>query len=148
MASVEQTIRYLLDAINDNVDSPVSYGSDRADGGVELAGKVVGAAFDLAVSRRFSPSCDVRELTRFVIDCRARYPDEADDVPVREGQALVRAALGETVLLSFISQQTTNDLCLTLVVWVLRDLELPRDELCALLTEAARRSIEFQRQVD
>jgi hypothetical protein len=140
MISVDQTLRFLHDAIRDEVGPLSSYGSVDSDGRVALVGKVIGAAFDLAVSRRFSSGADVRELTRFVVDCRARYPDEAENVPVREGQALIRATLGEEVLFSHVSQQVTNEACLRLVVWILRDLDLPVMELDGLLAEAARRA--------
>ncbi len=53
---------------------------------------IIGAAFDLAVRRRFATSRDVQAIIRFVADARAVLA-EGRDLPANEAEALIYATL-------------------------------------------------------
>lgn len=92
------------------------------------------AAFQLAVTRRFTFDQDVRDITEFVK--QLRYCFGADNVPLMETEAMIRDALGEAVSLDGIAYKKSVELMGLVFVGVADDLDLPDDEIDGLLIKA------------
>lgn len=94
MTTLGDLIRALAGADWDRADTLVEE-LDRVnwEGGLQ----VVGAAFAVAVNRRFGPDTTPADVARYVSSARANYRD-GGALPALEMEGLIRAALGEPEL--------------------------------------------------
>jgi hypothetical protein len=103
---------------------------------------VVGFAFQLAVRKIFSPSVDVREITKFVIDLRSRVRSAAPpDQLVAE--ALIRDALGDPDV--DISDINSGEILMThgaILLYAARKLELDEPDIKQLILDGERIAFE------
>lgn len=106
------------------------------DSAGSTAAKVIGAAFFLAVDRRWTPETDVREIAQWVMETREYFAKGDELIPVREAEALVRAALGEDHLAIGIDSETTVSVEMQLLTKLVADLGLDHDQIDGLVSEA------------
>ncbi|MGH3662392.1 MAG: hypothetical protein ACRDT8_14370 [Micromonosporaceae bacterium] len=99
--------------------------------------RLIATAFALAVHGRFETDTDVREITTFIREVRARYDTEGNrDLPPLVGEALVRGALGETDLIADIDQEASVSAQLILLYAMVESLS--DDERDAFVAEAVQ----------
>jgi hypothetical protein len=89
---------------------------------LEWAGstQIIGAAFALAVHRRFPENYDPRDITQFVTKTRSQYRD-GKELPALEMEGLIRAALGESDLLESISPEVSIPAQIVILGTLLQD---------------------------
>jgi hypothetical protein len=92
------------------------------------------AAFQLAARKRFAYDEDIRNITDFIKELRYRFG--AENVPLMETEAMIRDALGEDVSLDGIAYKKSLELKGLVFVGVADNLDLPDDEIDALITKA------------
>jgi hypothetical protein len=139
MSGMSLTTRFIIDSVyrSESLSAVAADGSVRG-GKTGLDGHVVAAVFGAVVPMKFSPTTDIREMASFLIGCRVRYREEASNVPVREGQAIMRALLGEPKLLNYIDKSVAATATLWISIWLLRDMNEPWGAVSALLEGIAQ----------
>jgi hypothetical protein len=147
MSTVDRTVLLIADAIYQDPQPAVEAAAspDGPDGEAELDWRLVMVLFKTIVPMKFSATSDIREIGYFLIDNGLRYPQEFLRVPVREGQALMRAQLGESELLAYVDPSVEKECILWMSIWLLRDFGLPRNNLVGLLREVANVVTELDR---
>ena len=100
------------------------------DGGVQ----VIGAAFVVAVNRRFRPDYDAREVTRFVADLRSSY-DHGGTLPASETEATIRAALGEPELADGVQPDVALPAQVVVLGQLLREENLSEEQIEIFVAE-------------
>ena len=102
VSALSNLIRALARADWDAADTLVGeIGGSGWVGGLQ----VIGAAFALAVHRRFEPDATPTEIAAWVSATRAQYED-GGTLPALEMEGLIRAALGEEELADNIPAET------------------------------------------
>ncbi|MGC4874822.1 hypothetical protein ACLQ26_00950 [Micromonospora sp. DT43] len=102
VSALSNLIRALARADWDTADALVGeIGGSGWVGGLQ----VIGAAFALAVHRRFDADATPTEVAAWVSATRAQY-EEGDTLPALEMEGLIRAALGEEELADNIPAET------------------------------------------
>ncbi|MGW0432874.1 hypothetical protein ACWDV4_10055 [Micromonospora sp. NPDC003197] len=108
------------------------------DGAIQM----IGAAFALAVHRRFQGQSDLREISRFVAETRSRY-EEGGELPALETEGLIRAALGETDLMDNIGPDVALPAQIVVLGTLLQDEGLTEAELEAFIEEVEEVAAEY-----
>nr|WP_230416615.1 hypothetical protein [Micromonospora tarapacensis] len=111
---------------------------DRWAGGLQ----VIGAAFAIAVNRRFGPGTTPADVAQFVATAQASY-EEGDSLPTLETEGLVRAALGEAELADNISPDVALGAELFVLTKILHDANMTQDQLDAFVAEAEQTAAEY-----
>jgi hypothetical protein len=111
---------------------------DKWAGGIQ----VIGAAFAIAVNRRFGPDTTPADVAQFVATARASY-EEGDSLPALETEGLIRAALGEAELADNISPDVALGAELFVLTKILQDASLTQEQLDAFIAEAEQTAAEY-----
>jgi hypothetical protein len=107
-------------------------------GGVQM----IGAAFSLAVYRRFGSDRDLASIAQFVAETRARY-EAGKDLPALELEGLIRAALGETELMSSISPEVSFPAQIVILGTLLEDGGYTEAELEEFIQDVEETAAEY-----
>ena len=91
----------------------------------------------MAVLKRFDAEMDPRQVGVFVSEFNSRAPS-CERIRPRVSEALIRAALGEVHLLSFVSSEEIFEAMPLLIRCLVRDLSLTDGEVDKLLYAAGR----------
>jgi hypothetical protein len=102
----------------------------------------LGAAFFLAVERRFQPGQEVAAIIRFVAEARAQFDETGSDIDPVAGETLVRAVLGDADA-STIDSRTVGKVETVLLHKLLTDEALTDEQLDAFLDHAQRLAAEW-----
>jgi hypothetical protein len=147
LSTLDRTVRLLADATYQDPQHDVEPlpRLDGLDGETELDWRLVMALFKAIVPMKFSATSDIREIGYFLVDYGLRHPQESVRVPIREGQALIRAQLGEPELMAYIDPSVEKECVFWTSIWLLRDLGLPRNDLVGMLGEVAKVVTELHR---
>ena len=105
------------------------------------ATQVIGAAFVLAVHRRFRRGRDLRDITNFVAETRSRY-QEGKDLPALDMEGLIRAALGEVDLMDEISPDIALPAQIVILGTLLHDENLTEADLDQFITDVEETAAE------
>ncbi|MFC6017045.1 hypothetical protein ACFP2T_12620 [Plantactinospora solaniradicis] len=89
--------------------------------------QVIGAAFALAVDRRFRGK-NLEDIARFVADTRARYQD-GSDLPALAMEGMIRAVLGEVHLVDDIAPDVAFSAQIAVLGTLLQDEDLTDEQL-------------------
>lgn len=140
MTTLSDLIRALSSADWDRADTLVEE-LDRAkwEGGLQ----VVGAAFAVAVNRRFGPDTTPADVARYVSSTRATYRD-GDTLPALEMEGLIRAALGEPELADNIAPDVALGVEVFILRQLLQDSHLTPEQLDAFVAESERTAAEYR----
>ncbi|WBB90938.1 hypothetical protein [Verrucosispora sp. WMMC514] len=138
----EETLRNLIRALArtdwDAVDAlVVEIGQDGLTNGL----RVIGAAFALAVNRRFTPDATPTDVANWVAGLRAQYQGQ-DPLPTLEMEGLIRAALGESELVDTIAPETALGAELLMLGQLILQENLSATELDEFVTEAEQLAAE------
>ncbi|WBB54420.1 hypothetical protein [Verrucosispora sp. WMMD573] len=104
--------------------------------------QVIGAAFAIAVNRRFGPSASPADVAQFVAAARASY-EEGDSLPALEMEGLIRAALGEAELADNIAPDVALGAELIVLTHFLQEANLTQEQLDAFVAEAEQTATEY-----
>jgi hypothetical protein len=105
---------------------------------LEWAGstQIIGAAFALAVHRRFPEDYDPRDITQFVANIRSQYRG-GEELPAFELERLIRAALGEPDLMDSISPEVSIPAQIVILGTLLQDESMTEAQLEDFIKEVA-----------
>ncbi|MEU7924480.1 hypothetical protein [Micromonospora sp. NPDC049107] len=103
--------------------------------------KVIGAAFAVAVERRFGADATPSDVAAWVSGIRSRQQG-GDPLPVLEMEGLIRAVLGEPELVDSISPETALGAELFMLGQLLREADLSPAELDEFTLEAEQLAAE------
>ncbi len=111
---------------------------------LEWAGAVpmIGAAFTLAVHRRFQPGQDLRDIARFVSATRAEY-EEGEKLPALDMEGIIRAALGETDLMDSVDPGISLQVQIVLLGTLLQDENLTEAQLEQFIKDVEETAAEY-----
>ncbi|MGI5215587.1 hypothetical protein [Plantactinospora sp. CA-290183] len=104
--------------------------------------QVIGAAFAIAVNRKFDSTSDAREVARFVAQTRSQY-EEGDQLPALETEGLIRAALGEVELADSIQPATALKIQIAIIGKLLQDANLTEPQLEEFLADVEETAAGF-----
>lgn len=140
MTTLGDLIRALAGADWDRADTLVEK-LDRAnwEGGFQ----VVGAAFAVAVNRRFGPDTTPADVARYVSSARANYRD-GDTLPALEMEGLIRAALGEPELADNIAPDVALGVEVFILGQLLQEAHLTPEQLDVFVAESERTAAEYR----
>lgn len=140
MTKLGDLIRALADTDWDRVDALVDE-LDRANWEDGL--QVVGAAFAVAVNRRFGPGTTPADVARYVSSARANYHD-GSALPALEMEGLIRAAIGEPELADNIPPAVALGVEVFILGQLLQDAHLMPEQLDEFIAEAERTAAEYR----
>jgi hypothetical protein len=103
---------------------------------------VIGAAFAIAVNRRFGGSYTPDDIARFVAETRSQFQG-ADAVPALAMEGLTRAALGEVDLADGISPTTAFEVQLLIIGKLLQDANFTEAHLETFIAEVEQTAAEY-----
>ncbi|GIJ25608.1 hypothetical protein Vqi01_07700 [Micromonospora qiuiae] len=103
---------------------------------------MIGAAFAIAVNRRFGADATPAGIAKFVATARASY-DGGDSLPALEMEGLIRAALGEPELAGNITPDVALGSELFVLTRLLQKVSLTQEELDAFVAEAEQTAAEY-----
>jgi len=106
------------------------------------ATQMIGAAFALAVHRRFQGRSDLREISRFVAETRSQYQD-GNELPALEMEGLIRAALGEADLMDNIGPDVALPAQIVILGTLLQDEGFAEADLEEFIKEVEGLAAEF-----
>jgi hypothetical protein len=139
VSALSDLIRALARADWDAADALVGeIGASGWVGGLQ----VVGAAFALAVHRRFAPDATPTEVAGWVAATRAQYED-GGTLPALEMEGLIRAALGEEELADNIPAETMIAAEVFVLGQLLLEAKLSPSELDEFVNEAEEVAAEY-----
>ncbi|MFF0234322.1 hypothetical protein ACFYPH_09205 [Micromonospora sp. NPDC005252] len=139
VSALSNLIRALARADWDAADALVGeIGGSGWVGGLQ----VIGAAFALAVHRRFEPEATPSEVAAWVSATRAQY-EEGDTLPVLEMEGLIRAALGEEELADNIPADTMIAAEVFVLGQLLLEAKMSPSELDGFVNEAEQLAAEY-----
>jgi hypothetical protein len=104
--------------------------------------QMISAAFAIAVSRRFRPGQDVRDITRFVADTRARYHGGAT-LSALDMEAMIRAVLGEADLVDGIAPESAFSAQLVILGTLLHDEDFSEPQLEEFIRDVEETAAEY-----
>ena len=104
-------------------------------GGVDGYGRLVYAAFVMAVRRRFSPTWSTADVVRFVATARADLIKDGVEIDPRSAEILIRRALGDGIRTELEQEASARAQIFMLVQLVLRE-ELDDAGLDELITQS------------
>ncbi|GGM49336.1 hypothetical protein GCM10011608_37880 [Micromonospora sonchi] len=104
--------------------------------------QVIGAAFAIAVNRRFGADTTPADIAQFVATARASY-EEGDSLPALETEGLIRAALGEPDLADNITPDVALGAELFVLTRLLQEASLTPEQLDAFVAEAEQTAAEY-----
>lgn len=104
--------------------------------------QIIGAAFAIAVNRRFDSATDAREITRFVAETRSQY-EEGGQLPALETEGLIRAALGEVELADSIRPETALKVQIAIIGTLLQDANFTEPQLEEFIAEVEETAARF-----
>ncbi|WP_435204785.1 hypothetical protein [Micromonospora sp. bgisy143] len=104
--------------------------------------QVIGAAFALAVHRRFEPEATPSEVAAWVAAARSQY-QEGDTLPALEMEGLIRAALGEEELVDNVPVETLIAAQVFILGQLLLEARLAPAELDGFVSEAEQLAAEY-----
>ncbi|GIJ76272.1 hypothetical protein SAMN05443287_102212 [Micromonospora phaseoli] len=105
--------------------------------------RVIGAAFALAVNRRFGPETTPTDVAQWVAGIRAQYQGN-DPLPTLEMEGLIRAALGEPELVDTIAPETALGAELLMLGQIILEENLSATELDEFVAEAEQLAAQHQ----
>ncbi|MEN3608023.1 hypothetical protein AAH979_00595 [Plantactinospora sp. ZYX-F-223] len=105
------------------------------------ATQIIGAAFVLAVHRRFRRGQDQRDIAAFVAETRSRY-ESGKDLPPLAMEALIRAALGEVDLMDEINPDNYLPGQIVVLGTILQDENPTQDQLDRFIREVEETAAE------
>lgn len=106
------------------------------------ATQVIGAAFVLAVHRRFRRGQDLRDISNFVAETRSRY-EGGNELPALAMEGLVRAALGEVDLMDEINPDNYLPAQIVILGTILQDENLTDDQLDEFVRDVEEAAAEY-----
>ncbi|MGW4462970.1 hypothetical protein [Micromonospora sp. NPDC004704] len=104
--------------------------------------QVIGAAFAIAVHRRFDSTSDLREITRLVAETRSQFEDSRQ-LSALEMEGLIRAALGEVDLVDSITPDDALQIQIVMLGKLLRDEDLTEPQLEEFISEVEETAAKF-----
>ncbi|GAB3812633.1 hypothetical protein [Micromonospora zhanjiangensis] len=104
--------------------------------------QMISAAFAIAVSRRFHPGQDVRDIARFVADTRARYRD-GTKLSALDMEAMIRAVLGEADLVDDIAPESAFSAQLVILGTLLHDEDFSEPQLEEFIRDVEETAAEY-----
>ncbi|WP_323373412.1 Holliday junction ATP-dependent DNA helicase RuvA [Plantactinospora alkalitolerans] len=104
--------------------------------------QVIGAAFAIAVNRRFESVSDARAITRFVAETRSQY-EGGSQLSALETEGLIRAALGEVELADTIKPDTALTIQITIIGALLQDANFTDPQLEEFIAEVEQAAARF-----
>ncbi|WBB49839.1 hypothetical protein O3597_04995 [Verrucosispora sp. WMMA2044] len=103
--------------------------------------RIVGAAFALAVNRRFGPDSSPTDVAQWVAGIRAQHQG-AEPLPALEMEGLIRAALGEPELVDTIAPETALGAELFILGQILLELNPAPAEMDEFIADAEQLAAE------
>ena len=104
--------------------------------------QVIGAAFAIAVSRRFGPDDTAADIARFVAETRSEFADNTD-LPALEMEGLIRAALGEHHLVDNIKPDVALGAETLILGKLLQDEHLTEAQLEEFIADVEQTAAEY-----
>ncbi|WFE22464.1 hypothetical protein O7621_03700 [Solwaraspora sp. WMMD937] len=104
--------------------------------------QTIGAAFALAVNRRFGSSDDLRGVASFVADTRKRY-QEGEQFSALAMEGMIRAALGEPDLIDDIDAETAFSMQIAVLGTLLQDRQWTEVELEEFIREVEETAAQY-----
>ncbi|GIG86634.1 hypothetical protein [Plantactinospora endophytica] len=103
--------------------------------------QVIGAAFALAVDRRFRGK-DLQYVAEFVRETRSRYQD-GSDLPALAMEGMIRAVLGETHLVDDIAPDVAFSVQIAILGTLLQDENLDDPQLELFIRQVEQTAAEY-----
>lgn len=104
--------------------------------------QVVGAAFAIAVHRRFAEGYTAADVAGLVKETRAQFQG-GDDLPPLEMEGLIRAALGEVELAATIDPDTALQIQIVVLGKLLQDADFTESQLEEFIGEVEQTAARF-----
>ncbi|MFY1635295.1 hypothetical protein ACN27F_18810 [Solwaraspora sp. WMMB335] len=104
--------------------------------------QTIGAAFAIAVNRRFGSSDDPRAVASFVADTRRRY-EQGEQFSALAMEGMIRAALGEPDLIDDIDAETAFSMQIAVLGTLLQDREWSEAELEEFVREVEQTAAQY-----
>ncbi|GAB3808864.1 hypothetical protein [Micromonospora zhanjiangensis] len=104
--------------------------------------QTIGAAFAIAVHRRFGSEASAADVARFVAEVRSQVPN-GDELPALEMEGLIRAVLGEPELVDNISADLALGAQTFLLGALLQDENLTEQQLEGFIAEVEQTAARY-----
>jgi hypothetical protein len=115
------------------------------DGGWDGWSEFLGAAFVVAVERRFDQTTEPAEVIRFVADARAEFSASGSDFAPAAAETMINSVL-DRASAAGVDTQTVVQVEIVVIRKLLRDANLTDGELDDFLAEAAQLSMEWTKE--